>query len=517
MRYKLLVIFFLNLYMLNSCLFAKEEVKIKKENIIYIKEIIVEGLESPEDKEDINNIIKPYINSSLSFKDFKIIRSKINSYYKNKGKLFTKVVLPAQKLKDSILKFLVVKGKVGKINVTGNKHFSKEFIEDNLVLKEGELLDYSLLIKSLLLLNEYENLEVKSFFKKGSKLGESNINLNVKDSKPFSINVSLDNFGSDDTSKYRVSTNLFYGNLLSDGEEIYLNTSVGVQSANTTLAKLEYRSKPIGKYHTKLNLSYLFADYVVVGDFEVLELQGDTKIYNFGVKQPILRSQTNTLDVGLNYYNKVMTNYLLGEISSIDEFSTLEFSSSFAHKSVFDSYNLYFNITKGFSGDDSLGSRLNQVIDLQKINLGGSYNIYFNATNSMQFILNAQYAAERLPLAEMFILGGLSSVRGFPSAEKLGDYGFSTSLEYFYHPKFENDWLKDSAKIGLFVDYGQAFAIEAIPGESESVSLMGAGVELILNMKKKYFSKLTLATPISSSSADSTKELQLYAYFGIKF
>lgn len=235
------------------------------------------------------------------------------------------------------------------------------------------------------------------------------------------------------------------------------------------------------------------------------------------MKQPIIRSETNTFDIGLNYYNKLMTNYLLGEISSIDEFSTIELSSSWVHKNVFDSFNLYFNITKGLGGDNTLGSRLNQVIDLGKINLGGSYNRFFNATNSMQFILNAQYAAERLPLSEMFVLGGLSSVRGFASAEKLGDYGFATTLEYFYHPSFNNAWLKDAAKVGLFVDYGQAYAIESIAGESDSVSLMGAGVELILNMKKKYFSKITLAMPISSSSDDTEKEVQLYAYFGIKF
>jgi len=501
---------------LTGSIYASESLKDTRQKKVYIKDILVGNIIDKNEKLEIEKIIKPYLNTNLSIKDIESIRSKLNSYYKNHGFIFTKVLLPPQDLSKSVLRFTVIRAKAGKIKITGNKYYSTAFIKKNFDIKEGEVLNYDTMMKSLLLLNEYEDLKIKSYLKKGSDFSTTDITLEVKDKKPSHLNVSVDNLGSKDTSKYRASVNFLYGNMIKDGDKMTIDSTLGLSSTNTKLIRTNYLTTAIGKYHTKLNLSFLYASYIAGGDFSVLDIKGDTFIYTLGVQQPILRSIKNKLDLNLNYSKKDIKSYLLGALSSKDELNIIDMELDWQHKRIFDSFEISTGIAKGFGGDGSFGGRLNENVDFLKYSLNASYNRYINTKNNILISLNSQYSTYKLPLSEMFTLGGLSSVRGFDTAEKLGDKGYTLSAEWFYHPDIKNKLFQNSLQIGLFVDHGAAFANQPVPGESKSVKLTGGGVELIAKLKKRYFGRICLGFPINSSVSGVNKRVHIYAFFGAK-
>jgi hemolysin activation/secretion protein len=483
---------------------------------VFIKKVLIDGNLTKDEKNSLQKIIKPYYNKNITLQDIQKIKSRITSFYHNKGHLFVKVILPAQDLSNGILRYKVIKAKTGDIKITGNKYFTKKFILKHTGLKKGTFFNYDKLIKSLMLLNEYNDLEVKSYLKKGKKFAQTNVNLLVKDKKPFHGYLSFDNLGSKDTSKYRVSADISYGNFLSQGDESDVLATIGLNSANTKLFRVNYKTTPLNSYFTRLTLGYLYANYITSGDFAVLELKGNTNIYSFGILQPIVRTSSDKLDISLTYNKKDTKSYLLGSLSSKNSINTLELSTNWQHMRVFDATSLNFLMTKGFSGDVSFGSRLDEVATFAKYNLNIEYNRYINKKNNIKLNLNSQYSSDRLPLSEMFTIGGLSSVRGYDSAVKLGDYGYGASLEWFYKPSFKNTYLKDGVTLGLFADYAKTYANNPVPGEEKSVSLLGSGIEMMLNIKKKYFARLSIGFPLHSSSSNIDNNAKVYLWVSAK-
>jgi len=482
---------------------------------IFIKKIDIAGIQV-KDIAPIHKIISPYLNRNLDMKQIGILKNKVSDYYKKTNRLFTKVILAPQTLKNGLLKFSLIRGKVGKITIVGNKYYSTNFIKRNFALKTGDFLDYSAFVKSLLLLSEYSGLKVKSLLKKGSKFATTDVVLKVKDKKPFHMSTSLDNLGSSDTSRYRLSANLSYGNLIKEGDEITLNTIIGTSSANTKLFRSDYALN-LGKNKTKIDFGFLYANYVAAGDFSVLDMKGNTYVYTWGLTQPILRSFKNRLDASLTYKRKEFKNFLLGSLSSKDQINALNANLSWQRTGIFDTTSLDFSVSKGFSGDGSFGSRLNENINFLKYNLSSSYQRFINDKNSIRLIANGQYTSDKLPVAEMFSIGGLSSVRGFEPSIKLGDSGFLASIEWNYQPKINYKWLKDSLQFGLFLDHGVAFTNNPVPGEEKIARLTGAGFDINANIKKRYFANFTVGVPVYNSVSINDNRTHIYFVVGAKF
>jgi len=503
----------------NSCLYASEGGK-DANATVHIKNISFSGITDKEENETLNKISRKYLNDNLTITGIEKLKSTLSAYYKNRGMIFTKIVLPPQDISNGILKFSVVKSKVGDIRVIGNKYYSTSFIKRSFGFKKGDTLYYDAMLQSLLLLNAYENLSVKSFLQKGTAYATTDINLKVKDERPFHGIVTLDNLGSKDTSKNRISVDINYGNLINDGDNISLHSTFGLNSLKsdtTKLLLLNYVTTPIGSYLTKLNFGYLYADYITAGDLSVLELKGDTNIYTLGIKQTVIYSPTTKLDFNLNYYKKEIKSYLLGKLSSKDDLGIVELKMNTSYKRVFDVFTCNLGSSKGVNGDDSLSSRYGADVKFMKFTLQASYNRYVNALNSFIFSLDSQYSSDRLPLSELYTIGGLSSVRAYEPAQKLGDSGYVANAEWFFHPELNYySWLKNSSQLGLFVDYGEIFNNKPVPGEDKSSSLAAAGAELLVNINKKYFARLSVGYPLHASDATINQSTHIYGYVGIK-
>ncbi len=516
---KLFIYFLISMFLSTSVLFA-QEVEVKQEVLVFIKEFVIEGVSDTDELDELNELLLPHKNKQLSFGDMKKISSHISNYYKNRKYFFVKVLMPKQDISDGTLNYLVVKGKVNAINVVGNKYYSSDFIKNNFHLKMGDELNYSGIMKDIILLNEFSDLEVKSYFKKGSDFSTVDINLHVKDERPFHASILYDNLGSEDLAKNRLSVNISYGNLITDGDMISVGSTLGFAkieaNTNTEMFTGDY-SSVIGYYHTKLHIGYLHTNYISSSDFSVLGMKGDTDIFSIGASQPIIRSTTNKVDLSIEYMKKDIKNYLLDSISSEEKLNVISPLIYWQYMDMFTSFISDFSVSKGFNNDDIQGSRLNENVNFFKSNLNLSYHRKITTNNDIQVLLRGQYSKDKLPVVEMYSSGGLSSVRGFRQSEIIGDSGFSGSLEWFYQPKLETDWFSNSLQLGLFTDYGKVYINKAVPGETINASLFGGGVELMGTIAEHYFSRLSLGYPISSNNSPYEESTHLYIVVGAKF
>lgn len=497
-----------------SFVYATETDKINH-NAIYIKNIYFEGVTDKDELKDLQKISKDYLNKKLNIKNLQQLKKDLSNYFKKRGLLFTKVLLPAQNLTKGTLKFSIIKTKIKNIQIIGNKYYSTDFIKRIFGFKEGDNLQYRKMLKNILLLNKYSDLTVKSYLKKGTDFGTTNVVLKVEDEKPFHATVSLDNSGSQETAKNRVNIDVRYGNSLYDGDNITFKSTLGVSSlsASTRLFILNYNTSPLGDYYSRINLGYMYADYITTGDLAALDLEGDTKIFNLGIQQPLYYSTVLESDLSLMYYKKAIKSYILGDISTTDWLNLAELKLYLKYTRITDIFTYGLSISKGINKDSTKKSRLDSDDRFIKYNLSTSYIKYINPENSFQISFNSQYTKDRLPLSELFTSG----IKGTDGTKILGDSGFNTKIEWLYHPKVDYlDWLKNSIQVRLYLNYVKAFSNNIVPGEVKSSYLTSAGSNITLNIKKRYFGSISLSLPVDSSDKTIQRKIQIYGYIGMK-
>jgi hemolysin activation/secretion protein len=105
-----------------------------------------------------------------------LLVQELTSYYISQGYILSKAYIPAQKLKDWIVKKNIAEGKVNKIEVSGNKSLDSEDIEGRFIRVKNEgILREQTLERTLLELNDLMGFTVRSLLKPGEIPGTSNL------------------------------------------------------------------------------------------------------------------------------------------------------------------------------------------------------------------------------------------------------------------------------------------------------------------------------------------------------
>ena len=482
----------------------------KSNNSFFLKDIVIVGT-FPSRNSRIKEVISPFLNKEITFNEIKKIRKKIEEYYKKIGYKLTKVAIPQQKIQNGIVKIYVNVGKIGNIKVENAKNYSKNFIRDGFALKKNDLIDYKKMIRSLLLLNEYDDLRVESFLKKSDKKNSTDIVLKVKDSKPMHLDIWYDNLGSDTTSKNRIGAYFSRNNLVLDGDKIVVSPVVSFAPAKTKFISTEYHIS-LPNLVAKFGIGFVYADYLAAGDFSDLGAQGDTYIYSLFFKIPLARTITSALDINIKYSKKEAKNYILDSISSKEHIDLIDFGLNGSFSNAYLNLFSKFDLIAGSINDNAILSRIDEKKRFKKSYLEVSLSKNINQKFDLITLFKGQYSPFRLPSTEMFSIGGLTTVRGFKSGFKLGDSGFITSIEGLYKVGLK----KYNLKAGIFLDYGSVWVNNPVPGENGRESLFGGGVEVVGDIDKKYNFRVSLGYPIDSTDDEYDKSLNLYVTLNAK-
>ena len=100
-----------------------------------------------------------------------------------------------------------------------------------------------------------------------------------------------------------------------------------------------------------------------------------------------------------------------------------------------------------------------------------------------------QMASGRVLSPDLFIAGGMGTVRGYPLAEITGDDGYLVSLEYVLPFPFKVSIPSTSLNLNQllsffgFIDHSRVFVINPQPGERD-IGITGVGAGLRLNIPK---------------------------------
>ncbi|MBF0523159.1 MAG: ShlB/FhaC/HecB family hemolysin secretion/activation protein [Candidatus Omnitrophica bacterium] len=473
----------------------------------------------------LKRLVAKYAKPGAHFNDLLMACDQINAFYREKGFFLTRAILPAQEIKDGVVSIQIVEGRLGQVVVQGGKFYKADFIKKHFVCAQKGIFNYNELMRSLVILNEYPDLQVKAVLKKGQEPFTTDIFLTVEDKRPFHTFVDYNNAGSRYVSTHRAGAGVEYSNLIAQGDKMSLRGVSGSPARTQGYASASYEL-PINSYGTKASFSYQWSEFNVGREYRRLNAGGNSVAYNLSLTHPLKRTLTSSMDVLLGFDYKNLDNFLLGAETSKDRLRIANFgiTGDFLEKSLQgrDYYKIIFSqgCPSLWGGD----SRNNPVASREG---AGSFffrsNIELGRYQSLPWDMilltkgRTQMASDVLPASEQFDIGGVDTVRGFPSSEHLGDTGSVLNAELTLPPffgahqvPFLHKTLKEFMRIVGCIDYGITYAKNPQPGEAKSNEITGAGVGVRLDFGHDLNAKVDVGFPIAGDEPSSGDHAAVY-------
>ena len=452
----------------------------------------------------------------------------MTALYRSKGFALAFAYLPAQDVKEGVVEIAVVEGRIGRVLVEGNAHFSSDFILDHMgEAREPEAMRIQELERSLLLLNEYQSLRVKAMLRPGDVPGSTDLYLAAEDQMPLTLAFDFDNFGSETVGENRAGATVGFHNLWESGHSLSLRGVTALDTAEGELGfgRLEYMV-PF-RTGTRVLMYGSVYDYEAKGDLTVLEPTGNGTVFGSTVSHAFQRGAEFSFwgDVGIEFKN--LEQELIGIETAHDKLRILilglrsEITDGWSGRWV---ASLQYRqglgeVAGGLEEDDPDASRLGADGDFSSF----TFLLYRlqRVTNWIHLIgkLNAQYAREALVVSEQFALGGNDSVRGYPPFEFMGDRGYTATLEArFKLPFLEgsgdpfdgNTSAFDIFQIAAFIDTGEMKREEALIGERHAQVLTGAGAGIRVDYPGTFSLRFDVAWPLTEIDPSTDDEPTFY-------
>jgi hemolysin activation/secretion protein len=506
---------------------------VRSGNTIFVKKFRLEGNTLFSEKELMSEVSLAD-GKNLTLDEIIGVADMITAKYRNKGFLIAFAYVPSQSIVDGAVLskniqgfrtvnvfgtvlIKIVEGKVGTVNVTGNRFYNSSFIERHLDrVRNDKSLKEESLEKELLILNDYPFLSVKATLKAGKDPGTTDIITSVSDSYPLSGTVSYDNYGAKTTSKNRLSASLNIGNSITNGDLIKLNGTIGIDEL--ALDRLSYiRAEyvvPVGVLGTQVGAYYSNTMYAADGvdSLALLGLNGISHVAGAYVSHPFVKRLGQSLNMRFGGEYISLSDKAPEIMLDNDEIRKLTAGITFESTDRFLGRNYI-----GFSYSRALGSFLGGT-ENGATNPGTSYSGADNSFN--KFTLDAmrlqklpayshliargsiQYSPERLFSVERMQLGGVGSVRGVNPGKASGDSGYFFSAELAGSPFYPetpifNQKMSDTLKFALFSDYGGVINTSPRPDEMTSATLANIGIGLRIYVGTNTSFKLDWAVPSS--------------------
>ncbi len=418
-------------------------------------------------------VIDPFLHREIDMREIRKLCLTIQEEYAKEGYFLSRAYAPAQEVQDHTLTIEIVEGKLGKISVIGNQHYSKKFVSQHFEKYQNLPIHYDQILKALLLLDENSDLDVGAIFKKGSSYGTADLIIRVTDARPFHFSIDHNNYGSDYTSPHRTGATLNWGNLIMNGDMCTLIEVVGSPIENLDFTEAIY-DFPINSYGSSFTFSFLYSNSKTA-KVDSNRYKGISRIATAKFSQALHRTRVLNTDFITAFDYKQIQNFGGGVETSFDKLRVLTGGIDIDYIDSLMGRNL-ITTTLGWGIPNILGGNRPISPGDSRVDGGGRFFVLKGSWRRLQkipydcfAILNGvfQLGFNKLPLPEQIYIGGINTVRGYKLAVGLGDSGFYANAELRLPPPFlrsyrlpwsKKTWGEFIQFVG-FVDYGQTFSL----------------------------------------------------------
>lgn len=444
---------------------------------------------------EIERAVYPSLGPGRTLADVEKARAALEAAYQAAGYLSVSVNLPAQSLAGGVIRLVVVEGEVERLKVSGNRYSSRSQLRSEVPeLAPGSVPHFPTMQAELAQAGRSPDRRVTPLLRPGARPGTMEVELAVEDELPVHGSLEINNRRSPDTEPLRLEAGVRYTNLFQKQHAAGLNYVVAPEDPDQVSVLAAFYSLPLGAGST---LS-AFAQYSNSNIAAALGTNVVGKGSTLGVRYSLSLPQPggwpgffHSLALGADYKNLDETQNALGADSKDTPLRYLPLVAQYSFGHYGEASELSGNLglvvgTGSHSREiDCQGVRLDQF-ECRRAKARPGFSAvrgdigYTGRWSGWEGFarLDFQLAGQALVSPEQMLLGGVDSVRGYLAGEAAGDAGWRLRGELRTPGLF--DIAGSGLRALLFVDHGQVWLNDPLPGQDERFTLASAGIGLNL-------------------------------------
>ena len=483
--------------------------------------ITVEGSTVYKDK-DFLTYYEKYLGQEVSLATIYQIAADLTVKYRNDGYIVTKATIPAQRIRNGVVRIVVVEGFIDEVEIEGIvEKFSERLKVYGEKIVNSRPLHAKILERYLLLINDLPGVNAQAVLTPSELTpGAAKLTL-VTRHKTVEGYASLDNRGSRSSGPVQAHINANLNSILGLYEQFGLSL-VTTSPTSELIYFSGHHQHPLGHEGTTITLFGSLSKTEPGDNLDPLDIEGDSFTVSLSLLHPFIRSRGKNLSGRFGFDRRESKTDIFEELISRDRLSVFNLGISYDFIDRYQGVSFVdlefsqganiFNATE--SGEAHLSRSLGQS-DFSKftINLQRRQTIGPNWSVLAEGI--GQYALDSLLSSEEFGFGGGRFGRGYDSSEIIGDHGVAVKVELQHSRRSDLKYLKHYQGYA-FYDYGSTWQTgekaRLTPAEERRQSLSSAGAGLRFSLNNWISGSLELAKPLDEEvNAERDNDVRFFA------
>lgn len=467
--------------------------QVKVQNI----EVLGSSVFSPQ---SLTAVTTRFMGKTASFEQLTAISTAITDLYTSHGYTTSGAFLPTQDISNGNVKIQVVEGDLERIEVQGLTNLQSSYVRDRIAIAGRSPLNIRRLEQALQLL-QLDPLfsSVQAELSAGTTPGRNVLTVNLKEASPSTLALLTQNRESPSVGSFGGTLGIGHNNLLGWGDR--LSANLGITEGRTSY-DVGYEV-PLNARNGTLSARYINgSSRIIEQPFAPLDINSDSETISVGFRQPLVRTPTKELSLGLSLDRRQSQTYLLDDIAysfsrgpedGLSRVTVLRFSQDWIDRSR----SRVLAARSQFSlGLDALGATINDTgTDGRFLSWIGQFQwVQSLGEDSTSIVrVGAQLTGDSLLPLEQFSIGGVDTVRGYRQDQQVGDNGLIASAEV------RLPIVRDHGGIGLiqlapFLDFGTTWNNSG--DEITDNTLLSVGVGLHWQLNRFFAARVDYGIPL---------------------
>jgi hemolysin activation/secretion protein len=470
--------------------------------------------------------------AALRFEQLQAVADAVTRSYREAGFIVSQAYLPEQTIGDDrIVEIRVLEGRVGQITVQGASRYRAGTVSAALRPLQAQPLRKQKVDAALLYARDLPGVSVQAVLKPGENAGETDVVLIASESaRPYVISVGGNNYGTEQTGRYRAEAGITWNSPLGLGDVFAANYAYALSPRQSQMGAVSY-GLPVSAVPGLGAVAGASRSELEVrnGIFASLGLKGPTSLVYAGADWKFVNRELLQVQASTRFLRERSELSALGMQLSRQEFDVAELGISLRRTDL------------DWRGMDLLQMSVRQALDDRSArgdmitpDRDSHFTVARLSYTRMQFLsrsqrlylkLNGQYTDDTLTPMEQFAVGGPDSVRAYPVSDTLGDRGYYAALEYHVDAPgfgdvvspFDGRPWRELLELDVFADHARVFAVS---GRTAPATFDAAGVGLTFRLPQyaNFEWRISAALPTGSRKAtDGRDDARLYTRFGFTF
>lgn len=442
------------------------------------------------------------------------VANTITQFYRERGFVLAKAYIPKQEVRDGVVNLTVLLGMLGEVQVSGNKLYGSKMLASVFDDMMGKPVTSAAIEEKLFLINDYPGIFVDGHFEPGYQVGDTRLNVTVKEETRYNGNVRIDNHGTEETGLHRLYADVQWNNPVGLADKLQASILTASHPSNTNYWQLQYQMKLFGP-RTRISVEASENQFIVDQSDTLgpgLDLNGTVSV--FGVTGTYIHQRNRKSNSSFDLrYEVIKSDLQLGTIPDFDNalddklknISLIyRFDALQEEKKRFHQGQLKLTTGSFLYGADTDQDEKYNVLTANYLLLDFWKVPFFNAEMRMVYRAEAQYAGINLSGILRFSLSGPTRVRAYSPGIFTADDAVFLGFDWIFNsPGFfdvniaKSINLKELMKPFLFVDYAYGQQQSLVETEaSATAQLLDAGFGFKFSQGKAFSGNLLVAFPI---------------------